>query len=271
MACTVDVPAAMYGAGVARLGDALAILGTTAVVMVVTDTMILEPELVGFNIPVPPTHWARTMATTAGTSNIDWAAAVLGLGGPGSGERLASLAQSAPSGSSGLLFLPFVGPGGERAPFVKPSARAGFVGLDAGTTPDLIARSVIEGVALSLRHCWSFLPPKSGPLVLTGGGARSALWCQLLADMLQTELVRTDVDQPGSRGAAMMAAVGAETFASMLEAIDAWVRPGERFAPGPARAVYDSLFDLYLEAIDAHVRLWDQRATTTWPSTTESP
>ena len=265
MAGTLDAAATMLGAGVAEPGDALTILGTTALNAVVAQGPVFEPEMVGFNTPMPSGGWSRTLAAMAGTTNAGWVAGLLGLRGPSAPERLVSLAAGAPPGAGGILFLPFVAPGGERAPFVRPSARAGFVGLDTGTGRAALARATLEGVALAVRHCRSYLPESRDPLRITGGGSRSRLWCQIIADLLRQRVVRVEVEEPGALGAAMLAAVAIGDLPSLSAGIERWVRRGEGFRPGGAADAYDELYQLYVHAIEAHLPLWDERDRTVWP------
>ena len=268
MAASMDVYATMLGAGVAEPGDALTIIGTTALNTVVVEGPVFEPEMVGFNGPMPSRGWARSMAAMAGTINVDWVANMLGLRGSRPAERLVELAAEAAPGAGGVLFLPFIAPGGERAPFVRPSARAGFVGLDAGSDRAVLARATVEGVALAIRHCHSFLPESCAPLWVTGGGSRSRLWCQVVADMLGRRVVRVDVEEPGTLGMAMSAAVAMGDLPSMSGGIERWVRRGDAFDPVGAGGVYDELYALYVHAIQAHVPLWEERVSTAWPAST---
>jgi sugar (pentulose or hexulose) kinase len=265
MAAMLDAAASLLGAGIAQPGDALTVLGTTALSAVVAEGPVWEPEMIGFNWPMPTRGWARNLASMAGTTNADWAARLLGFRGRGGAARLAALAEGAPAGAGGCVFLPFTAPGGERAPFVKPSACAGFVGLNAETSRAILARSVLEGVALAIRHCYASLPPAKAPVRITGGGSRSRAWCQIIADTLGREVIRVDVEEPGATGVAMAAAAAIGDITSVATAAEDWVRLGERYRPTEAARIYDALYRLYTHAIDSQSKLWDERATTSWP------
>jgi len=162
------------------------------------------------------------------------------------GTRLTDLANAAPPGARGVLYLPFIAEGGERAPFVQPAARAGFIGLTSSVDRPVLARAVMEGVALAIRHCHSFLPSAEGTTRLTGGGARSRLWCQMVTDLLGRPVVRIEIDEPGALGVAMAAATELGDLPSLPEAIDRWVGRGETFEPGPSAATYEALYGVYV-------------------------
>ena len=112
-----------------------------------------------------------------------------------------------------------------------------------------MARSVLEGVALSLRDCMELgtrMGLRSTRVYVSGGGARSNLWRQILADGLGVSVVRTAVDEGPAYGAAILAAVGAGAFESVQHACGELVHSVDRAEPEPkTAAVYDTLYGLY--------------------------
>ena len=116
-----------------------------------------------------------------------------------------------PIGSEGLLFLPYLT--GERTPHPDPLARASFTGLTIRHTLAHCSRAVLEGVAFGLRDSFELI--KSAGLSqirqvrVSGGGARSPLWRQILADVFQSELVTVNTTEGAAFGAALLAGVGA--------------------------------------------------------------
>ena len=124
---------------------------------------------------------------------------------PGGAADAIAAAEQAPPGANGVIFLPYLT--GERAPFVAPEATGAFLGLRATTTTADLARAVLEGVAFSLRHCLdeTGIGSKTG-FVATGGGARSALWRQILADALGAPVRAAGDDDFGLWGAALLGA-----------------------------------------------------------------
>lgn len=124
------------------------------------------------------------------------------------------------SGAEGLLFLPYFT--GERNPHWNPSARALLYGLGLEHSRAHIARAVLEGIAFCLADVWDVLPHterKEEPVRLTGGLARSPLFCQILANVLNTSLVMADVQEASALGAAMLGhhALGNSTLEQMAK------------------------------------------------------
>jgi xylulokinase len=152
-----------------------------------------------------------------------------------------------PPGSDGLLFLPYLT--GERTPHPDPLARGAFVGLTVRHTRAHLARAVLEGVAFGLRD--SFALMQSAGLAgvtqarISGGGTRSQLWRQILADVLQVELATINTTEGAAYGAALLAAVGSGAFASVPEACQQVIRVTGVTRPGETTAVYDALYPLY--------------------------
>ena len=123
----------------------------------------------------------------------------------------AERAVAAEDSPTGVLFLPCLT--GERAPVQDPFARGTFVGITPETTNAQLARAVMEGVALSLRHVAGRVhggstgteePAATEPLAVCGGGARSATWCQIIADALGRPLRRVHAADAAVRGAALL-------------------------------------------------------------------
>ncbi len=149
-------------------------------------------------------------------------------------------------GSDGLLFLPYLT--GERTPHPDPHARGAFVGLTVRHTRAHLVRSVLEGVAFGLRDALD-LTRSAGvevkELRASGGGTRSSLWRQILADVLGAELTTVGTVEGAAYGAAVLAAVGAGWHSSVESATDRWVNVGRRTTPGADAAVYQVAHERY--------------------------
>ena len=164
-------------------------------------------------------------------------------------EALNRIAQRAPAGANGLIYMPWLY--GERTPVDDPHLRAGLVNLSlAHSRVDLI-RAFMEGVALNTRWMLEpfaqFVGDASGPIVAVGGGAQSAIWRQILADVCGRPIVEVENPiQSNAVGAAFIAAVamGAKSFAD-LAAEQRGLRVHE---PSPInRALYDDRFGVFKE------------------------
>lgn len=187
---------------------------------------------------------------------LDFLASTLlasGEGGSADAERpyarIDRLAAAAEPGSGGIVFTPWLN--GERTPVDDETLRGGLQGLSTATRPEHVARAVLEGVALntrwSLGHVERFLGRRLEPIRVVGGGGRSELWCQILADVLGRELhVVRDPIAANARGAAFLAALGLGEL--RLEDLRSLV-PVERIhRPTPElRALYDDLFARFLD------------------------
>jgi len=205
-----DVPASILGAGAVRAGEASVVLGTTCLTSVVFDQPVFEPADVGLLFTLPGAGWARVMATVAGTANLDWfvdrfyPAERASLSGAELYARLEAAAASADT--TGLFYHPYLSEAGIIAPVVEPRARAQFSGLSPAHTRASLLRAVYEGVALSIRDCIAAMPVSAiNPVVLSGGGARSAFWCQMIADCLGAEVHVPEGREFGAKGAALLA------------------------------------------------------------------
>ncbi len=149
-------------------------------------------------------------------------------------------------GCDGLTVVPhFSGTPG------NPDARGAILGLSLGHDRPHIARAIMESCACLLRELLEPLTDqqlKIESVRSLGGAARSDLWLQMKADLLQTPVERPACPEAASLGAAMLAATGIRHFQSLQDAADEWYRPSQRFEPDPARAnVYQAVFDRYRE------------------------
>ena len=160
-------------------------------------------------------------------------------GGPNAYESLTAAAATAPAGSEGLIFLPYLT--GERTPHPDPNARGVFFGLTLRHGKPHLARAVLEGVTYGLRDALELmrglgLKPKE--VVASGGGARSAFWRQMLADNFGTPIVTVSAAEGSAYGAALLAGVGAGVWPTVEAACAAVVAETSRVKPGRAAAVY---------------------------------
>jgi sugar (pentulose or hexulose) kinase len=195
--------------------------------------------------------------TSAGGGSLEWYGNRLvgellrahGLDLPdGGGERLAALAEEAPVGAGGLIFLPYLH--GERAPIWDARARGVFFGLSGRHGHAHLARAVLEGVAYSLRQVLEAVEGAVGArverVVVSGGPASLGVWNQIKADVLGRPVAAPRVTHAACLGAAMLAAVGVGLHANAARAAEAMVHAGAEAAPDPRRAArYNAFFALY--------------------------
>jgi xylulokinase len=148
-------------------------------------------------------------------------------------DDLLAPATDVPAGSEGLIFLPYLT--GERTPYPDPNAKGAFVGLTVRHTIPHLTRAVLEGVAFGLCDSMELIR-KAGlgqidQVRVSGGGARSALWRQILADVMDTELVTVNTTEGAAYGAALLAGVGARIWPDVDAACEANIQVLDRVTP----------------------------------------
>jgi xylulokinase len=247
-----DQAAGAVGTGAVVEGVVSLSLGTSGVVFAATDTPAIEPDgrLHAFCHAVPGKwHLMGVMLSAAGS--LRWFRDTLAPGE--SFDAVVEPAGAVEPGSEGLFFLPYLT--GERTPHPDPLARGAFVGLTVRHTRPHLARAVLEGVAFGLRDSFELMKGAGLGSVdqvrISGGGARSPLWRQILADVFGAELVTVNSTEGAAQGAALLAAVGAGAFPSVEVACAETIRITGRTAPGHHQATYDRLYPLYRELYPA--------------------
>lgn len=256
-----DQAAGAVGVGAVESGIVGLVLGTSGVVFASTDAPYIEKDglLHAFCHAVPGAwHLMGVMLSAAGS--LQWHRDTLAPGVPF--DDLLAPAAAIPAGAEGLFFLPYLT--GERTPYPDPLARAAFVGLTLRHALPHMTRAVLEGVAFGLRDSMELVKGATAPLLspphrgglrggggikqirVSGGGAKSALWRQILADVIGSELVTVNTTEGGAFGAALLAAVGAGVWATVPEACRATIKVVSATSPQPAQVqVYDALYPLY--------------------------
>jgi xylulokinase len=175
-------------------------------------------------------------------------------------ERLLREAEPIPPGCEGLLFLPYLS--GERTPYPDPKARGAFVGATLAHHRAHFTRAVLEGVAFGLRDSFEILQAMAVPIRevrMTGGGARSALWRQILADVVGYPIHTLQAEEGPAFGVALLAGVGVGIWNSVPEACEATVRLASHTEPNRHhQAVYARAYALYRELYPALRPLFEQ-------------
>jgi xylulokinase len=244
VAGTGDQAAGATGMGIVTPGAVSATIGTSGVVFAATDRPALDAKgrLHTFCHAVPG-RWHVMGVTQAAGLSLRWfrdqfgVAARVGdvacdLGDPY--EQLTAEAAQTPPGADGLLWAPYLM--GERTPHLDPNARGAWVGLTASHTRGHLIRAILEGIAFSLKDTLTLFAEMGLPVTnirLGGGGARSALWRQIQADIYDQEVEVVATEEGAGYGAAILAGVGAKFWPSVEAACGEIVRIRERFAPRP--------------------------------------
>jgi xylulokinase len=231
-----DQAAGAVGMGIVRPGAVSATIGTSGVVFAATSRPVLEPKgRIHTFCHAIPNRW-HVMGVTQGAGlSLRWFRDQFGAGkedGRDPYERLTEEAAKAPAGADGLLWTPYLM--GERTPHLDPNARGALVGITAQHTRGHVIRAILEGVAFSLRDTLTLFKEIGVPIEsirLSGGGARSALWQQIQADIYGMPVDLVEADEGAAYGAALLAGVGTGVWPSVEQACDTAVRVAKRVQP----------------------------------------
>ena len=242
-----DQSAQAIGAGVVRPGTMALTLGTSGVVFAATESPLIEPEgrLHAFCHAVAGRwHLMGVMLSAAGS--LQWYRDKLAC--DRSFADLVEEAAAAPAGSEGLIFLPYLS--GERTPYPDPLARGAWIGLTTRHGQPHLTRSILEGVAFGIKDMFCLMRDAGlgsiDEVRVSGGGAKSLLWRQILADTLDAELVGVSTTEGAAFGAALLAGVGSGVWPDVDAACAQAVSIGDRVIPNnETRPLYDSLYEQY--------------------------
>lgn len=246
-----DIAATATGSGSVHAGEGCLILGTTICAEVLVHEIALDGTPAGTTLALRPAAdgqplFLRAMPTLTGCEALDWIASTLGID---TLDELSRIAAAASPGAGNLVFLPYLSPAGERSPFIAPSARGSLLGLSLEHTRADIARAVFEGLSFVIRDCLAATTStQPHRLAVSGGGSRSDLWCQIIADVCQCAVIRPQASETGARGAFFYALVATGKAASLAEAADRCPVASQTFSPEThTSSLYDTLFHRFLQ------------------------
>jgi xylulokinase len=227
-------------------------VGTSGVVFAPLNQYAYEPEgrLHAFCHAVPDMwHFMGVMLSAAGS--LQWYRDTLAPHVPF--DELVAEAQAISIGSDGLLFLPYLT--GERTPHPDPLARGGFIGLTARHTRAHMTRAVLEGVAFGLRDCFELIRnvgiPQEATVRISSGGAKSPLWRQIIADVIQMPMVSINTTEGAAFGAALCAGVGVGVFSDVVNACQSTIQEVDVVHPSAEIHAYDTPYQQYRELYPA--------------------
>jgi xylulokinase len=247
-----DQAANAVGVGVVSPGSAALSLGTSGVIFAATSAPLFDGlgRVHAFCHAVPDRwHLMSVMLSAAGS--LRWLRDTIAPNEP-FGDLVATAAD-VPAGSEGLLFLPYLS--GERSPHPDALARGAFVGLTLAHDRRHLVRAVLEGVAFGLCDgldlmCAAGMPAPTA-IRASGGGIASPLWRQILADVLEAELVTVNTTEGAAFGAAVLATVAAGWHPSVDAAVAEIVRTAPSATPGPDAARYRETHAAYRQLYPA--------------------
>ncbi len=259
-----DTTVEFFGIGATTPGIGGVKLATAGVLYLATQGPQVHPPISCYPHIIPGLYYAAT-GTNSCASAHRWLRDLMfaegGFEGPaaaggfelpaaaGGFEVMDALAAAALPGANGLLFHPYLQ--GERAPYWDPLLRADFIGLTITHGKPEFARAMYEGLAFSIRDLLDAaraLGFSFGTIRLMGGGARSACWRQIIADVTGLTIERTEAAD-ASFGAALLAGIGTGVFTGPEDAVARCVRLADVTTPNPeSQQFYEKLFHIYKDA-----------------------
>jgi xylulokinase len=250
-----DGACATVGSGSVREGDAYAYIGSSSWIAVTTQNPIYDLQQRTFTLAhLMPDYYFSLGTMQAAGGAYGWLERLFHPeGGAQTFQLMDAQASGVPAGAGGLLFLPYLM--GERSPYWNPMARGALVGLAMPHSQAEFARAVLEGVAFNLRLILDVLriqDVKISRLLLIGGGAKSAVWRQILADVLELPIwLPALTTEATALGALVAGGVGVGLF-SDFSVIDRLITIHEAEHPEPARCQqYSALLDLFKQSYEA--------------------
>jgi xylulokinase len=256
VAGTSDTAAEVYGAGALEPGQGVIKLATAAATSIVSPTPLPSPVL--FNYPhVIPGMWYTVAATSNCAAVHKWFRDRFFSCGDGGAAAPAAeafslmdrMAAAVRPGAEGLLFHPYLL--GERSPYWDPLLRGDYLGITLRHGRAHFVRALYEGIAFSIRDCWEALKAEGlemSAVRIIGGGAKSALWRQIVCDVMGLEVVKPLVDD-AAFGAALLGGVGVGIFRNAAEALRKCARIEAAHRPDLRRHnAYLRLFEIYKES-----------------------
>jgi xylulokinase len=251
-----DQPIGAVGNGVVRDGLVSATMGTSGVVYTHSGEYRVDPQSrINTFCSCVAGQWCMFGCVLAAGGSFQWLRNTLGAAEMAQAKRrkvdpyelLTAEAAQAPAGCEGVFWLPYLT--GERTPHPDPNARAGWIGLHSRTTRKELIRAVLEGATFAMGDVVDLLRARGVNVRqarLSGGGARSAFWRQLQADVYGCACATINSEEGPAYGASLLAAVGAGEYRDIQQACGAAVKVVRTIRPNPkAKALYRRLHEQY--------------------------
>lgn len=250
------------GAGVVEPGQALSSIGSSGVILAPLASPAVSPDgkLHLFNHAAPDRWYLMGVMLAAGLS-YQWFRRELGhlevqqaeAGGRSPYQLMDEAAASVPAGAGGVIFLPYLN--GERTPHADANARGVFFGISSAHHRAHLIRAVMEGITYGLRDS-VVLMREAGQAIKSlraiGGGAKSPLWLQMQADIMQAVVEVPRIDEGPAFGAGLLAAVAAGIYKDITEAVKATVKIRTSYEPDAGlAAIYDRTYEIYRDLYPA--------------------
>ncbi len=250
-----DNSCAAVGNGVISKGQAVLSVGTSGTAVGYLDS--INNKVTGdvhlFNYSMPDSLYAMGCMLCAGEA-LNWLKRT--FFDDVSFDELNALADKTPAGSNGIIFLPYLF--GERCPYSDPNARGVFFGISGASGKGEMIRAVMEGVAFGLKDLFSLVTDfvDVNELYITGGGAKSKVWGQIIADIVNRELNVLNIEEGPSFGAALIALVGSGICPDFETAKSKSVKIIKTIKPSQNAEKYEKIHKLYTELYKTNAEMF---------------
>jgi xylulokinase len=243
------------GSGVIDPGEGILTIGTSGNLLLLTNKPFVDPKArVRSYSHCIKDIWLTMGITISAGDSLRWYKECFGLTknkqrlDDKSYQLLLKDAANSPIGCKGLIFLPYLN--GVRTPYLDPLARGGFIGLTLDHLKSDCTRAVLEGVAFSIRDSKEIMTQSglklSNNMKFSGGGARSELWRQIFANILDVKLITPSIEEGASLGVTLMSSVAFGNWNSLRTACHAVVRYKNETHPQKKYVKkYDQLYQSY--------------------------
>lgn len=246
-----DQPVAAFGNGIIHDGIVLLTIGTGGQLFTPLRSILFDQKL--------RTHtfchcilkkWFLMGAMLSAGLSLKWFREHFDSGNQANDyATLSAAAASVMPGAEGLFFLPYLL--GERTPYMDADARGGFIGLSFRHNRNHLLRAILEGVIYGMRDSFEIfkdLGVKPSYVVVSGGGANSPVWLQIIADILGCQVMRTLVREQAAVGAAMLAGLGCGIYKNAEEACRQIITYSSPIEPNPRNVeFYQDAYQIYRE------------------------
>ncbi len=249
VAGAADQATGALGSGIVAPGPVAATIGTGGQLVTLLESPRTDRQLrVHTFCHAAPNMWYLLGATLSAGLAFRWLRdSILREPQPGAYERMTRLAEEVPPGAEGLLFLPYLV--GERAVKDETQPKGAFYGLSLRHHHAHLIRATMEGVVFSLRRVLDVfyqLGVRPSQIVASGGGARSGLWRQMMADIFHAPVTRLEVQEQSALGAVLLAGLGIGLYRDAAQASRAFVTYGPPTEPHlETAAMYDELYESF--------------------------
>jgi sugar (pentulose or hexulose) kinase len=263
-----DALACAIGVGAVDNKTGVTILGSTAFNAATINKIDEEEKQTGFTYcHFLNDKWVRGLGAMVGTPNLDWFLDKIGSNikeeAQKSGKEIYNYADSivagVPAGARGVVYHPYISISGERAPFVNPFARAQFTGLNYNHNINDMLRAIYEGVSLSIKDCYENISSNVEEIRLCGGGSRSKVWCQMIADVTGKVIKISAGTEFGAKGAAINAGCTVGIYGELVSSINELINIKEEYYPRQNLYYkYREIYNYYLSVRQKMEALWKE-------------